>query len=109
MVVGIFYCDNQFFRFYEDGTFLDCLIEGIEGTVDGKQIHQWFRREKILSGVLQGTYLLNGKKISFSTPGHFGDGRLIDYRGEYKKDRLLLDSLNHNTGQRIKDQVFLRC
>ena len=109
MIAGIFYCDVQFFRFYLDGTFLDCLIGGIEGPVDGEQIRQWFRREKILNGVLQGTYSLDGKAIAFSTPGYFGDGRLIEYRGEYKNDRWVLDSLNHNTGQRIKGQIFLRC
>jgi len=38
--------------------------------------------------------------ISFSTPGHFGNGRLINYEGIYKKDKLILKSLNHNTGKK---------
>ena len=108
MISGIFYCDEQFFRFYPDGAFLDCLIRGIEEPIDKAQVRQWFRREKRVSGVLQGTYTMRNKVIVFRTPGHFGDGRLIEYEGEYKQDRLLLNSLNHNTGRHMTGQVFMR-
>jgi hypothetical protein len=60
-------------------------------------------------GVLQGIYTFSGKKLTFSTLNHFGDDQLICYEGEYKNDRLILNSLDHNTGRRIKEQVFMRC
>jgi hypothetical protein len=108
MLSGIFYCDIQFFRFYKDGVFLDCLIKGIEEPTQATQIRHWFQREQLLNGVVQGSYIFKDKKITFSTPGHYGGDYSIDYEGKYEKDCLILNSLNHNTGRKVTNQIFTR-
>lgn len=111
MISGIFRHDNQFFRFYPDGLVLDCLIQvsASEEARLGEAIGQWFRREQQVQGVQRGNYTMVGNRIQFSTPGHFGDGkRLIEYSGIQRKDRLILDSLDHNTGHREKGIEFKR-
>jgi hypothetical protein len=111
MIAGIFRHDNQFFRFYPDGLFLDCLIQvrASEEKGLGERIDQWFRRDQEVRGVLRGQYSMTGKRIQFSTPGHFGDGkRLVEYSGTQRKVVLVLDSLDHNTGRRTKAVEFMR-
>jgi hypothetical protein len=109
MITGVFYNDIQFFRFYKDGVFIDCLIRGFDLSTDLERIYEWFQRENLSKGILIGNYTFKGRNISFGTLDRFGDGRSICYEGEYKKDRLVLNSLNHNTGRRIMGQVFMRC
>jgi hypothetical protein len=92
---------GQVFRFYPDGLFLDCLIRGENGQWDGSMLHAWFKREQILNGVIQGHYTMTGTHICFRTPGHFGDGRLVEYSGSYRNGKLVLDSLDHNTGRHL--------
>ena len=107
-ISGIFHNDIQFFRFYKDGIFLDCLIRGFNQSTDGERVCQWLQRENLPKGVFQGIYTFSGKKLTFSTLNHFGDDQLICYEGEYKLDRFL-NYLDHNTGRRIEGQLFLRC
>jgi hypothetical protein len=108
-VTGIFYNDIQFFRFYKDGVFLDCLIRGYDRLSDIERLCEGFQRENMGKGVLQGIYTLSGKKLTFSTLNHLGDNQWICYEGEYKNNHLILNSLDHNTGRRIKEQIFMRC
>jgi hypothetical protein len=108
MFTGIFFHDIQFFRFYQEGVFLDCLIKGVEKPIHAEQIQHWFRQEKLLKGLVKGYYSCKDKRITFSTPGHFGQGYLIDYEGNHQKDYLLLNSLDHNTGHRVVNQIFRR-
>ena len=108
MISGIFYCDIQFFRFYRDGILLDVLIKGNCDSIKYKELNHWFKREQVINGVLEGRYKFQNNMISFSTLGHFGNGRLTNYEGIYKKDKLILSSLNHNTGRRIEKQIFIR-
>jgi hypothetical protein len=112
MITGIFYNDIQFFRFYKDGIFIDCLIKGFDPSTDSEKIYEGFQRKNLGKGTLLGNYTFKGKNISFTTfttLNHFGDERSICYEGEYQKDRLILNSLDHNTGRRILGRVFMRC
>jgi hypothetical protein len=106
-IVSIFYNDIQFFSFYKDGVFIDCLIKGFDRPIEQKILYEGFQRENMGKGVLQGMYTFNGKKLTFSTLNHFGDDQLICYEGEYKNNHLILNSLDHNTGRRINEQVFM--
>ncbi len=106
MLDGIYFNDVQFFRFYKDGTFLDCLIKG---SGDRKQVKNWLKKEESIPGVIRGRFTCKDNVITFSTPGHFGDGRMIDYTGKMNGTKeILLDSLNHNNGRRIKNEKFVR-
>ena len=59
--------------------------------------------------VVRGKYSMIGNRISFSTTGHFGDGeRTIEYSGTYLKGKLILDSLDHNTGRRTKGIEYVQ-
>lgn len=105
MVDGIYYKEEQFFRFYKDGTFLDCLIKG---SGDRKQVKNWLKKEESIAGVIQGRFTSKGNVMTFSTPGHFGDGRMIDYTGKINgRNEIIFDSLNHNNGRRIKNEKFV--
>jgi hypothetical protein len=97
---------GQVFRFYPDGLFLDCLVREESGQWDGSLLSAWLKREQVLNGVIQGHYTMTGTQIRFSTPGHFGDGRLVDYSGFYKNGKLVLDSLDHNTGRRHRAEEY---
>ena len=108
-IVGIFYNDIQFFRFYKDSVFIDCLIKGFDRATDREILYEGFQCENMGKGVLKGIYTFNGKKLMFSTLNHFGDDQLICYEGEYKHDLLILNSLDRNTGRRINEQIFMRC
>ena len=117
MLSGIFYRDVQFFRFYKDGVFLDCLIKARRGPVptyeEKEQIYSWFDRKKPSKGTLVGRYAARRQTairgdIRFNTPGHFWDGRLTEYVGKYDSKVLILTSPNHNTGRRLENQVFTR-
>jgi hypothetical protein len=106
MLDGIYYNDVQFFRFYKDGTFLDCLVKG---RGDKKQVASWLKKENSIAGVLRGSYKSAGKTISFSTPGHFGDGRMIDFTGKISGSKeIIFDSLNHNNGKRLTNERFVK-
>ncbi|WP_343632749.1 hypothetical protein [Fluviicola sp.] len=106
MLDGIYYNGVKFFRFYKDGTLLDCLIKG-EG--DRKQVAGWLKKENVISGVIKGRYTSRNGIISFSTPDRFGDGRMINYTGKANGGKeILLTSLNHNTGRKIVNERFVR-
>ena len=106
MIQGIFYSGDQFFRFYTDGTFLDCLIRKAS-SADFDNISTWFTRESKLGGIVRGQYEMDGKRITFKTVGHFGDGvRTVNYTGTYSKSGLTLDSLDHNTGHRTSSIAY---
>jgi hypothetical protein len=108
MLFGIFYHDIQFFRFYEDGFFLDCLIRENEEPIRAEQIQSWFQPNNSSNGIVRGCYTFRDKRVSFRMPGHFGHGYLIDYEGKHEKDHLVLNSLDHNTGRNITNRVFIR-
>jgi hypothetical protein len=108
MITGIFYNDIQFFRFYKDKIFLDCLIRGFNQSTDREIICQWFQRENMIKGMSQGIYTFKDKKLAFSALNHFGNDKLICYEGEFKNNCLILNSLDHNTGRRITELVFMR-
>ncbi len=107
MPEGIYYNKMQFFRFYKDGTFLDCLIKG-EGDI--KLISNWFNKENSSQiGIINGHYTVVNNTITFSTTGHFGDGRMIDYKGKINGTKeIIFDSLNHNNGRKTKNEKFIK-
>jgi len=106
MLDGIYYNKMQFFRFYKDGTFLDCLIKG-EG--DMKLIATWFNKENTQSGIIKGHYKIVNNVITFSTYSHFGYERTIDYIGKAKGNKeIIFDSLNHNNGRKTQNQKFIK-
>jgi hypothetical protein len=108
MIEGIYYNDDQFFRFYKDGTLLYCLIRGSkEGGL--KQVFDWFKKENPVAGVSVIRYSMKGNTMSFKFPARFGDGRMIEYTGTSKgKKEIILSSLNHTNGRKIKNERFLR-
>ncbi|MCE3228137.1 MAG: hypothetical protein K0S32_2688 [Bacteroidetes bacterium] len=108
MIDGIYYSDDQFFRFYKDGTLLCCLIR-VSGEGDLKQILNWFKKENPTAGVRMIRYTMNGNTINFKFPAPLGDGRMIEYTGTPKgKKEVILSSLNHTNGRKIKNERFLR-
>lgn len=102
---GLYHSDDQVFRFFRDGTFLDCIVRRCTDD-SGDLIRSWLTRGH--ASVLEGVYQRRGNKISFSTPGHFGDGRLVEYEGTVAADELVLDSLNHNNGRHLRAERFKR-
>lgn len=106
MVEGIYFCGDQFFRFCKQRIFLDCLVRGATAG-DADEISSWLTCETDLAGVVRGTYAMEGKRISFKTPGHFGDGaRTIDYSGVRTDSGLILDWIDHNTGKQMVGVVY---
>lgn len=106
MVDGIYYNSEQFFRFYKDGTFLDVLIKGAG---DRKLVAGWLKKENPPSGVIKGRFTCKNNVIAFSTPGHFGDGRMIDYTRKINGNKeIVFESLDHNNGHRMKNGKFIR-
>jgi hypothetical protein len=111
MISGIFRHAEQFFRFYRDRLFLDCLIRASAAEEEGlsAQITRWFHRGHEIRGVLKGEYSMKGNWVKFCTPGHFGDGKhMIEYSGVLQNDRLVLDSIDHNNGHRAKSIEYVR-
>lgn len=95
---GIYQSKESFtkLRFYKDGT-----VIGVSTIGDPLKIFKWFNREA--KSVSRGIYEFKNGRLTFSLTSDEG---IIDYEGEIKDEKLILDSYSHINERRFKKRKY---
>ncbi|MER7335006.1 MULTISPECIES: hypothetical protein [unclassified Micromonospora] len=81
------------------------LASGLPDASHGPAIARWLRRESPLNGVHTARYVASGGRISFTTPGHFGEGD-VETSGTWRAGRLVLRA--RHGGHAAPERLFRR-